>query len=150
MKVSENIAKITNPGIKKVVRFYDRAGKAMADLIALENEVFTEGKPLTIFDPVQTWKRKTLKNFRTRELLIPVYRGGKCVYDLPKLKEVQSYARMELNTFWDEVKRLTNPHSYIVDLSTNLYELKQQLLLTIHNDIKANNQNQGVEKDVDR
>lgn len=150
LKVSENISKITNPGIKKVVRFYDRAGKAMADLIALENEVFEEGKPLTIFDPVQTWKRKTLKNFRTRELLIPVFRGGKRVYELPKLKEVQSYARTELNTFWDEVKRLTNPHSYIVDLSTNLFELKQQLLLTIHHDIKANNQNQGVEQDVDR
>lgn len=145
LKVSENISKITNPGIKKVVRFYDRAGKTMADLIALENEVFEEGKPLTIFDPVQTWKRKTLKNFRTRELLIPVFRGGKRVYDLPKLKEVQSYAKTELDTFWEEVKRLTNPHSYIVDLSTNLFELKQQLLLTIHQDILANNQNQGAE-----
>lgn len=137
LKVSENISKITNPGIKKVVRFYDRAGKTMADLIALENEVFEEGKPLTIFDPVQTWKRKTLKNFRTRELLIPVFRGGKRVYDLPKLKDVQAYAKTELDTFWDEVKRLTNPHSYIVDLSTHLFELKQQLLLTIHQDIKA-------------
>ena len=122
----------------------------MADLITLENEVFAEGKPLTIFDPEQTWKRKTLKNFRTRELLIPVFRGGKRVYELPKLIEIQSYARTELETFWDEVKRLTNPHSYIVDLSTNLFELKQQLLLKIYHDIKANNQNQGVELDVDR
>jgi len=150
LKVSENISKITNPGIKKVVRFYDRAGKAMADIIALENEVFVEGKPLTIFDPVQTWKRKTLRNYRIRELLIPVFRGGKRVYDLPKLTEVQSYAKAELDTFWDEVKRLTNPHSYIVDLSTNLFELKQQLLLTIHQDIKANNLNLGVGQDVDR
>ncbi len=142
LKVSENIVKITNPGIKKVVRFYDRAGKAMADLIALDNEVFEEGKPLTIFDPIQTWKKKTLTNFRTRELLVPVFRGGERVYDLPKLKEVQTYARKELDTFWDEVKRLTNPHRYIVDLSSNLFELKQQLLLTIHNDIKAK---QGVE-----
>lgn len=150
LKVSENISKITNPGIKKVVRFYDRTGKAMADLISLENEVFTEGKPLTIFDPIQTWKRKTLKNFRTRDLLIPVFRGGKRVYDLPKLKEVQDYAKTELDTLWDEVKRLTNPHSYIVDLSTNLFELKQQLLLTIHQDILTNNQNQGVDQNVDR
>jgi len=149
LKVSENISKITNPGIKKVVRFYDRAGKAMADLIALENDVFVEGKPLTIFDPDQTWKRKTLKNFRTRELLIPVFRGGKRVYDLPKLTEIQDYAKTELDTFWDEVKRLTNPHSYIVDLSTNLFELKQQLLLTIHQDIKTNNKKE-VEQDVDR
>ena len=141
LKVSENIAKITNPGIKKIVRFYDRAGKAMADVIALEDEVFTEGNSLTIFDPIQTWKRKTLTNFRTRELLIPVFRGGKRICELPKLKDIQTYARKELDTFWDEVKRLTNPHRYIVDLSTNLFDLKQQLLLTIHKDIKANNHN---------
>ncbi|SDH60063.1 nicotinate phosphoribosyltransferase [Desulfosporosinus hippei] len=142
LKVSENIAKITNPGIKKVVRFYDRAGKTMADLIALEDEVFEEGKALTIFDPIQTWKRKTLTNFRTRELLVPIFRDGKRVYDLPKLKDIQLYAHKELETFWDEVKRLTNPHNYIVDLSANLFELKQQLLLTINNDIKSK---QGVE-----
>jgi len=141
LKVSENISKITNPGIKKIVRFYDQAGKAMADVIALEDEVFVEGKPLTIFDPIQTWKRKTLTNFRTRELLIPVFREGKRVCELPKLKDIQTYARKELDSFWDEVKRLTNPHSYIVDLSANLFELKQQLLLTIHKDIKANNHN---------
>ncbi|SPF38080.1 Nicotinate phosphoribosyltransferase [Candidatus Desulfosporosinus infrequens] len=141
LKVSENISKITNPGIKKIVRFYDRAGKALADVIALENEVFTEGNPLTIFDPIQTWKQKTLTNFRTRELLIPVFRGGKRVCELPELKDIQNYARKELNTFWDEVKRLTNPHRYIVDLSANLFDLKQQLLLTIHKDIKANNHN---------
>ena len=145
LKVSENIAKITNPGIKKVVRFYDPAGKAMADLIALENEVFEDGKPITIFDPVQTWKRKTLRNYRTRELLVPVFRGGKRVYDLPALKEVQSYAQTELDTLWGESKRLANPHKYIVDLSSNLFELKQQLLLTIHQDILANNQNLEVE-----
>lgn len=140
LKVSENISKITNPGIKKVVRFYDQGGKAMADLIALEDEVFTEGKPLTIFDPVQIWKQKTLTNFQTRELLMPVFRGGRRVYDLPSLLDIQIYARKELNSFWDEVKRLTNPHRYIVDLSTKLFDMKQQLLLTINNDIKSNNQ----------
>ena len=140
LKVSENISKITNPGIKKVVRFYDRAGKAMADLIALENEVFAEGKPLTIFDPIQTWKRKTLTNFKTKELLIPVFKEGKRVCELPNLNDIQAYARKELDTFWDEVKRLINPHRYIVDLSNDLFDLKQQLLLSIHNDIKSNNQ----------
>ncbi|HBP65738.1 MAG TPA: nicotinate phosphoribosyltransferase [Desulfosporosinus sp.] len=150
LKVSENISKITNPGIKKVVRFYDRAGKAMADLIALEDEVFEEGKPLTIFDPVQTWKRKTLINFRTRELLVPVFRSGKRVYDLPKLNEIQAYAKTELTTFWDEVKRLNHPHKYTVDLSSKLFDLKQQLLLKIHHDIIANIQKQEVDPDVDR
>ncbi|TGE33046.1 nicotinate phosphoribosyltransferase [Desulfosporosinus sp. Sb-LF] len=142
LKVSENITKITNPGVKKVVRFYDRGGKAMADLIALEDEVF-EGESLTIFDPVQTWKRKTLRDFRTRELLVPVFRNGKRVYELPKLKEIQTYAKKELDTFWDEVKRLANPHSYIVDLSTDLFNLKHQLLVAINHEIKA--KNQGVE-----
>lgn len=138
LKVSENITKITNPGIKKVVRFYDHAGKAMADVIALEDECFTPEEPLVIFDPIQTWKRKSLANFRTRELLVPVFRGGKLICELPKLTDIQTYARKELDTLWEEVKRLTNPHTYIVDLSAKLYELKQQLLLTINNDIKEN------------
>ncbi|WP_459928201.1 nicotinate phosphoribosyltransferase [Desulfosporosinus burensis] len=140
LKVSENVSKITNPGIKKVVRFYDRGGKAMADVIALEDEVFDKRKPLTIFDPIQTWKRKTLTNFETRELLTPVFKNGKRVCELPNLNDIQAYARIELDTFWDEVKRLTNPHRYIVDLSKGLFDMKQQLLLTIHNDIKTNNQ----------
>jgi nicotinate phosphoribosyltransferase len=144
LKVSENITKITNPGIKKTVRFYDRAGMALADLIALEDEVFNPQKPLTIFDPVQTWKRKTLTNFQTRELMMPVFRHGKRVCELPKLQDIQTYSKAELDTFWEEVRRLKNPHGYIVDLSTKLYELKQQLLLKIHNEVKATNQNQEV------
>lgn len=126
LKVSENISKITNPGIKKIVRFYDRRGKAMADLIALEDEHFEA--PLTIFDPVQTWKKKTLTHFTTKELLKPIFRKGKCVYDLPPLQEIQDYTRKEMDTLWDEVKRLTYPHKYIVDLSSKLYDLKQELL----------------------
>jgi len=128
IKVSENIAKITNPGIKKVVRFYNKEGKALADLIALEDEVFPENQPLTIFDPVETWKRKTLRNFKTRELMVPVFRGGKRVIDLPPLAEIQAYARKELDTLWEEVRRLKNPHKYIVDLSQKLYDLRQKLL----------------------
>ncbi|MGI1659424.1 MAG: nicotinate phosphoribosyltransferase [Desulfitobacterium sp.] len=134
LKVSENISKITNPGIKKIVRFYDQQGKAMADLIALEDEQFRE--PLTIFDPLQTWKRKTLTNFKTRELLVPVFRGGKRVYDLPNLKEIQTYAQGECASLWDEVKRLVNPHHYIVDLSPKLFELRQSLLLEISNSVE--------------
>lgn len=126
LKVSENITKITNPGIKKIVRFYNARGKAMADLIALEDEHFKE--PLTIFDPIETWKRKTLRNFTTRDLLVPVFRQGKRVYELPDLKTIQEYAAKELDTFWEEVKRLVNPHRYIVDLSPKLYDLRQELL----------------------
>ena len=134
LKVSENIAKITNPGIKKIVRFYDPQGKAMADLIALDDEQFKE--PLTIFDPIQTWKRKTLTNFKTRELLVPVFRSGKRVYELPELKDIQTYAQKERDTLWDEVKRLVNPHRYIVDLSPKLYELRQDLLHKISEQVQ--------------
>ena len=134
LKVSENISKITNPGIKKIVRFYDRRGKAMADLIALDDEYFEE--PLTIFDPIETWKRKTLTDFKTRELLRPVFRGGRRVYELPYLKDIQTYARHECETLWDEVKRLVNPHRYIVDLSPKLFELRQSLLLEISTKIE--------------
>lgn len=133
LKVSENVTKITNPGIKKVVRFYDQGGKAMADLIALEDEHF-EG-PLTIFDPLETWKKKTLTNYTTKELLKPIFRNGKRVYDLPPLQEIQIYAQKEMNTLWDEVKRLTNPHRYIVDLSSKLYDLKQDLLQKISDQV---------------
>lgn len=127
LKVSENVAKITNPGVKKIVRFYNRDGMALADLIALEEERFSN-EPLTIFDPVQTWKRKTLWDFSTRELLIPVFRKGKRVYEPPALTEIQKYSQLELGTLWAEVKRLSNPHRYIVDLSSKLYELKLSLL----------------------
>lgn len=140
MKVSENISKITNPGIKKIVRFYDKQGMAMADLIALEEEQFRE--PITIFDPIETWKRKTLTNFKTRDLLIPVFRGGKRVYELPDLKDIQAYAQKERETFWEEIRRLVNPHRYIVDLSPKLFELRQKLLLNISNDISIANQGQ--------
>ncbi|MDR3289524.1 MAG: nicotinate phosphoribosyltransferase [Peptococcaceae bacterium] len=132
LKISENVSKITNPGIKKVVRFYNQEGKALADVIALEEEDFPQDQPLTIFDPVQVWKKKTLCDFRTRELLTPVFRGGKCVYALPELAAIRQYAAGELNTLWDEVKRLSNPHTYIVDLSAKLFAMRQQLLLEIN------------------
>ncbi|MHB1654257.1 MAG: nicotinate phosphoribosyltransferase [Desulfitobacteriaceae bacterium] len=135
LKVSENVAKITNPGIKKVVRFYNREGIALADIIALEDEQFGVG-PLTIFDPIQTWKQKTLRDFQTRELLVPVFRQGKKVYRQPALPEIQEYARRELKTLWAEVKRLSNPHRYIVDLSANLYDLKQKLLREVNREIE--------------
>lgn len=137
LKVSENVTKITNPGIKKIVRFYDKAGKAMADLIALEDENFIE--PLTIFDPVQTWKKKVLTDFTTRDLMKPIFRKGVRVYDLPTLQEIQAYTMKEMDTLWDEVKRLINPHRYIVDLSPKLYNLKQDLLQRISEQVNEVN-----------
>lgn len=129
IKVSDNVEKITNPGYKKLVRLYDNnSQKAVADLIMLDDEVIDETQPLVIFHPVDTWKRMRLTNYHTKELLIPVYIDGKQVYKSPLLMDIQEYAKQDLATFWDEIKRLINPQEYKVDLSYKLHELKKALL----------------------
>ncbi|MEN6417700.1 MAG: nicotinate phosphoribosyltransferase [Clostridiaceae bacterium] len=128
IKISDNPAKVTNPGYKKVFRLYDKDGMAIADLIALEHETIDPGKPLRIFDPIQTYKSMTLTEFTVRELLVPVFVGGKQVYTCPDIHEISSYAKKEFASMWDEYKRLLMPHTYKVDLSDSLYDLKQKLL----------------------
>ncbi len=129
IKVSENTVKITNPHFKKVYRlFKNSTGKAIADLMCVydENPDFT--KPLEIFDPESTWKRKTITDYRAEELLKPVFKNGKCVYDCPSIQEIKSYCKEQVDTLWDEVKRFENPHTYYVDLSKKLWDIKQELL----------------------
>lgn len=129
IKISENPAKITNPGVKRLYRFYDRlSGKALADLIALEDEDYSSGEPLEIFDPENTWKKMTLCDYEVRPLLAPIFENGEMVYTLPTLSEISEYAKREMETFWDEYKRLHSPHRYKVDLSKPLYELKRGML----------------------
>lgn len=128
IKISENPAKITNPGQKMLYRIYDGDGMAVADLITLDSEVIDESQPLTIFDPVDTWKKLTLTGFKARKLLVPVFEGGRQVYESPALKDIQSYCRADLDTFWAQYKRLRNPHRYKVDLSRELWTLKQNML----------------------
>lgn len=129
IKISENPAKVTNPGVKRLYRFYDRrTGKALADLIALEDEDFSSGEPLTIFDPENTWKRMMLCDYDVRALLVPIFEGGKLVYTQPTLGEITAYTNREMETFWDEYKRLHSPHRYKVDLSQKLYDLKRSLI----------------------
>lgn len=130
IKISDNTAKITNPGFKKVYRFYDKkTGKAIADEICLHNEVVSEALPHTIFDPEATWKQRTLKGFTARELLVPVFKNGELVYQQPSLRETQQYCAKEVDSLWEEVKRFDNPHEYNVDLSKKLWDLKRKLLL---------------------
>ncbi len=129
IKLSDNPVKVTNPGYKKLFRIYDSNGKATADLIALHDETIDTSKPLTIFDPVQTYKRMTLTDFSVRELLIPVFVDGQLVYDLPDIKSICAYQRREMDSMWDEYKRLLNPHEYKVDLSDELYNLKKRMIL---------------------
>ena len=129
IKVSENVSKITNPHFKKVYRYYDNESKkALADELCIYNETVSENLPRTIFDPNAVWKTKTLTDFTVRELLVPIFKNCKCVYDLPKLDEIQSYCLQQIDLLWDEVKRFENPHTYYVDLSEKLWKIKQQLL----------------------
>jgi len=131
IKLSENPDKVTNPGVKKIIRVYDKTtGKIKADLIALEDESFSEKEPLRLFDPVNTWKQMKLKpgEFSLRELLVPVFINGKCVYQSPSVMEIRSYCQQELSTLWDECRRLTNPHILPVDLSQKLYDLKKKMI----------------------
>ncbi|NLV91315.1 MAG: nicotinate phosphoribosyltransferase [Firmicutes bacterium] len=129
IKVSENREKTTNPGVKRPLRLMDNStGKAIADLIILEEEVIDTSKPLTIFDPIETWKRKTLRNFSVQELLTPIFLQGELVYSLPSLPEIQQRAKENQAAFWPEHIRLINPQEYYVDLSEPLWNLKQQLI----------------------
>ncbi len=129
MKISENIEKITNPGFKNVYRFYGRDnGKALADVITLRSE----GKPAEdtyeIFDPNAVWKRKKLYNYEVRELLVPIFKNGKCVYESPSIEEIRDYCKKQVDTLWDETLRFDNPQTYKVDLSQELYDMKHELL----------------------
>ena len=128
IKISENPAKITNPGQKMLYRLYDKDGMAAADLIALDHEIIDESQPLTIFDPVDTWKKLTLTNFKARKLLIPIFENGKQVYTSPTLADIKAYCRADMDTFWAQYKRLRNPHRYKVDLSDELWMLKHTML----------------------
>jgi len=131
IKLSENAEKVTNPGVKKVFRLYNtQTGKIKADLIALDHETIDTSEPLTIFDPLATWKRMTLNagEYSVRELLVPVFVGGECVYESPKVMDIRAYCKTELDSLWDEHKRLVNPHTLPVDLSQELYDLKQSMI----------------------
>ena len=131
IKLSDNSEKITNPGNKTVFRLYDKkTGKLKADLIALAGEEFNPEEELRIFDPVDTWKETILKagTYTIKELLVPVFKNGVCVYNSPSVMEIKEKCNKELDTLWDETRRLINPHKVFIDLSDKLYEMKKQIL----------------------
>ena len=130
IKLSENTDKVTNPGNKKIYRIYNRGDrKIRGDLICLEDETFTEDQDLTIFDPAETWKKTTFKagTFERRELLVPVFQNGLCVYESPTTMEIRDICKKELDTLWEESKRFVNPHAVYVDLSDRLFQMKAEL-----------------------
>lgn len=131
IKLSENSEKITNPGNKQIYRIIEKdSGKVFADYIALEEERFSEAEDLVLFDPIDTWKKSTLKggSYEMRPLLVPIFLGGKLVYNCPSVEEIKAHCKREQESLWEECRRLTNPHAVHVDLSDKLYEMKKGLL----------------------
>ena len=129
IKISENIEKITNPGLKKIYRVYDQSGKAKADLIAGANEEVDLSEEFRFIDPAKPWKILTYADCHARELQIPVFKGGKRVYELPSLSEIRDYVERQLrDEIWEEEQRFTNPHVHYMDMTPSYYEMKMSLL----------------------
>lgn len=129
IKMSDNPSKITNPCAKQVYRFYDKhSDMALADLICKEEEDMPRGEKMEIFHPIHTWKRKSISNFKVKSLLETVMKNGELVMELPKLAEIRQNAMRNLASLWDSHKRFENPQTYIVDLSKELWETKNELL----------------------
>ncbi len=129
IKISENVGKITIPHYKKLYRFFGNdTGKAIADYLCVYDETVDDSQDMEIFDPEATWKTKTVYNFTAKELQVPIFKDGKLVYDMPTLEQIRSYCMEQVDSLWDEVKRFDNPHSYYVDLSQKLWDIKYGLL----------------------
>ncbi|MFI3213389.1 MAG: nicotinate phosphoribosyltransferase [Eubacteriales bacterium] len=131
IKLSENSEKVTNPGNKTIYRIYEKeSGKIKADLICIADETFSENEDILLFDPLEPWKKTKMKagTFTLREMMVPIFLNGKCIYESPSVMDIRSYCQEELSTLWDETRRLFNPHKVYVDLSARLYDIKIQLL----------------------
>lgn len=136
IKLSENAEKNTNPGDKKIYRIYDKdTKKIIADLICLVEETLDTSEELLLFDPLETWKKTLLPGdtYYVKELLVPIFKEGKCVYKSPSVMEIREFCRSEMDTLWEESRRLEYPHNTHVDLSQKLWNLKNNLLNEYHN-----------------
>ena len=129
IKISENVGKITTPHFKKIYRLRNREnGKAEADLLCVYDETIDDSKPIEIFDPVHTWKRKLMENYTATELQVPIFKNGELVYKLPEINEIRRHCQEEIEGMWDEVRRFNNPHNYYVDLSEKLWKIKDDMI----------------------
>jgi nicotinate phosphoribosyltransferase len=129
IKISENVTKITTPHFKKIYRLYEKSSnKAIADVLTLHNETIDDTRPYRLFDPDFTWKTKVVRDFWVRDLMEQIFDNGKLVYRLPSIDEIRNYCKEQINTLWDEVLRFENPHNYYVDLSLELWKVKERLL----------------------
>ena len=129
IKISENVEKITNPGFKGLYRLYSKeTGKAQGDVLTLSEETIPEQDAYEIFDPNAVWKKTVVRNYTVRNLHVPIFKEGKCVYESPSIEEIKKYCKEQIETLWDETLRLENPQTYYVDLSPKLFNMKQKLL----------------------
>jgi nicotinate phosphoribosyltransferase len=131
IKISENAEKVTTPGFKQVIRIYDKAtGKITADMITLVEESYSEDKPLILRDEIHSWKRMKLApgSYRLRNLMVPVFSQGKCIYARPEIQSIKAYCQKELMTLWEAYRRFINPQLAKVDLSERLIELKKNMI----------------------
>lgn len=129
IKISENVEKITTPGFKQVWRFFSRdTNKALADLVSFFDEEIDDSKDIEIFHPQNTWKRKIISNFRAEKLLKPIFNNGELVYEQKNVEEIKKYCLNSVDYLWDEVKRFENPHTYIVDLSYDVWNVKTKMI----------------------
>ncbi|MBQ8141080.1 MAG: nicotinate phosphoribosyltransferase [Clostridia bacterium] len=129
IKISENVGKITTPHFKKIYRLRGKeSGKAEADLMCVYDETIDDSKPIELFDPEHTWKRKTLTDYTAEELQQKIYENGKLIYTLPSIEEIKAHCAEEIEGMWDEVKRFNNPHNYYVDLSQKLWDIKHDMI----------------------
>ena len=129
IKISENVEKITNPGFKGLFRLYDKTtGKARGDVITVAGETIPEQDEYVIFDPNAVWKKTRVTNYTVRNLQVPIFKGGKCVYQSPSIEEIKAYCKEQVDSLWDETLRFENPQTYYVDLSQKLWDMKNRLL----------------------
>ncbi len=137
IKLSETVEKITTPGFKRAYRIFSKeTGQAIADYVACFEEELDPQKPLVLFDPSAVWKKKTVQEYVAQDLLIPIFQKGKCVYTSPSLPEIQAYCKQQIDCLWDEVKRFEHPHRYYVDLSQRLWDMKQNMLVSVENQLR--------------
>lgn len=141
LKVSNDPWKITNPGFKKLYRIYGKNEKALADLMILEDEEIDQTRPLKIFHPLYPWKKRILKDFHVKELLVPIFKDGELVYESPKISEMADRLKLEKESIWPEYRRMTNPEEFHVDLSQKLWDLKHNLL----SELSGKNETEEVE-----
>ncbi|NCB28322.1 MAG: nicotinate phosphoribosyltransferase, partial [Clostridia bacterium] len=129
IKVSENVEKITTPHFKKVWRLFDKeTGKALGDVLCVHDEVLDESRPYTLFDPIHTWKKKTVTNYTAKPLLVQLFDKGRQVYESPDIEQIRAYCAQQMETLWTQITRFENPQTYYVDLSAKLWEVKNNLL----------------------